>query len=160
MVLAGWAGASSVMLSGVHRRGWLWETIPRRFWVQDTSQDHPIPIRSLSLLYKAITFPLFLTLVYNLIVVCPDFASLQTYIPNPSPRPYLLPSNLYFILLQITLPEDCFSQKLSMVSYSLHFLSWHSGTSPMPCLEFSLSAHTIAKMQHTTQQPPPGACRS
>lgn len=57
------------------------------------SQDHLIPTRSLSLSYIAITFSLFLTLVYNLIVACPDFTSLQTCIPNrlPSPSPAFKP---------------------------------------------------------------------
>lgn len=57
----------------------------------------------------------FLTLVYNLAVACPHFASLQTYIPNPS----LLPSNLYFILFL----EACFLKNFQWLptTYSRRF---------------------------------------
>lgn len=118
MLSAAGAGASPQCSgAGIHRGGDNCEKLHQAGLSpgHKLGQGDLVPIRSLSLSLIAITFSPFLTLVYNLIVACPDFASLQTYILNA----HLLPSNLHFILLLITLPEACFSQKHSMASHSL-----------------------------------------
>lgn len=107
-----------------------------------------------SLSFVSIPFSSFLTLVYNLIVACPDFASVQTSIPNPS----ILPSNLYFIgLLGYSSRSLLYSETLNGFSQlpvqSSHFLPWPSGTSleraAQNYLLVRVFAHTAATVQHS-----------
>lgn len=113
-----------------------------------------------------IPFSSLLTLVYNLIAACPDFASLQTSIPNPS----VLPSHLYFIvLLGYSSRSLLFSETLNGFSQltvqSSHFLSWPPGTSTgTTCPELPPSACLRTPRSHRAallpQQAHPEACGS
>lgn len=103
------------------------------------SQDHLIPTRSLSLSY--IAFSLFLTLVYNLIVACPDFTSLQTCIPPPPPSPSPAFKPVFYTVADYSARSLLFSETFNgFPQFTFPVLAFRNLPSDLPGIP-SLSTH-------------------